>query len=125
MGKSQSSPSAPADLLPFYRTLNGSLPELVSDYGQQVSKQLYQWQQEASRFMQERLGEDLQTAQEAARCKTLPELLAVQQGWASKATADYFDEMQRVQKLFSEAAAKAWAPMDGWLSKVVEDSKSH
>lgn len=63
-----------------------------------------EWSNEALRFVNRRLGKDLETAAELMRCDDSNEALALQVRFANDLAADYLDEGKRMFELMAQAA---------------------
>jgi hypothetical protein len=64
-----------------------------------------EWSNEAFRFVNRRLGKDLEAAAELMRCADANEALAVEARFASDLAADYLDEGKKLFELMAQAAA--------------------
>lgn len=67
-----------------------------------VSRGLAAIQREGVRFMNKRLEDNMRVAGEMGSCKTLPDMLALQQKWIAGMTRAYADEWQRYNELMAE-----------------------
>lgn len=115
-------PEAPGDLMslaPMYDALNGPM----SECRERMAKAVDAWQQEVVRFMKERAERNQRAAQTAAKCKTVPDLLTLQQEWTRDVTSDYLEEAHKLQKITSEMIEASWMPMSAWLGSLQAKEK--
>ena len=64
-----------------------------------------EWSNEAFRFVNRRLGKDLEAAARLLNCGDANEALAVEVRFANDLAADYLDEGKKVFELMAQAAA--------------------
>lgn len=115
-------PEAAADLMslaPIYETLNGPM----SECREKMAKAVEEWQQEVVRFMKERADRNHRAAQSAAKCKTVPDFLSLQQEWTRDVATDYLEEAHKLQKLTSQMIEASLMPVNAWMNSIQDKTK--
>ena len=90
----------------------------MSDYAQTCARQMREAQGEVWRFVTHRLEADANTLQSALACRSMTDLLQVQQDWAQQASTDYAGEAERVLDIAGRLSEATTAPL-GTILKVV------
>lgn len=80
-----------------------------------------EWSNEALRFVNRRLGKDLEAASQLMKCEDSNEALALQARFANDLAADYLDEGKKMFELMAQAAA----PQIGSDQRHTRRSQSH
>lgn len=106
---------------------NGSLPDAVTKGASAYGHNFALMQSEGLRFAQQRLEENLHVVQEIGKCRSLPDLFAVQQRWFTDMTKAYSEEWQRYGEMINDmmrdagsAALDSSQPSNGQATKSPE-----
>jgi hypothetical protein len=87
---------------PFGPALSVSIADAVGKGASIFGRGFASMQQESLRFMNQRFEDNIKTAGEVGNCKTLPDLLALQQKWLAGMSRAYTDEWHRYNALMAD-----------------------
>lgn len=87
---------------PFGPSFSVSLADAVGKGASVFGRGFASMQQEGLRFMNERFEDNIKAASEMGSCKSLPDLIAVQQKWLAGMTRAYTDEWHRYNLLMTD-----------------------
>ena len=87
---------------PFGPAFSVSLADAVGKGASIFGRGFASMQQESLRFMNQRFEDNIKTAGEIGNCKTLPDLLALQQRWLAGMSRAYTDEWHRYNVLMAD-----------------------
>ena len=87
---------------PFGPGFSVSLADAVGKGASIFGRGFASMQQESLRFMNQRFEDNIKTAGEIGNCKTLPDLLALQQKWLAGMSRAYTDEWHRYNVLMAD-----------------------
>jgi hypothetical protein len=99
---------------PFGPGFSVSVADAVGRGASVFGRSFAAMQQESLRFMNQRLEDNMKVATEAGTCKSLPDLLALQQKWVATMTRAYADEWHRCNVLMTDIVrGNGVAPLNG------------
>jgi len=87
---------------PFGPAFSVSLADAVGKGASVFGRGFASMQQEGLRLMNQRFEDNIKAASEVGTCKSLPDLLAVQQKWLANMTRAYADEWHRYNVLMTD-----------------------
>lgn len=100
----------------------GSLPAMMASAAAQsaqaCTRQMTELQGEMWRFFSQRLGADATAFQSALDCRSVTDLVHLQQDWAQQASNDYAAEAERLFDFAGQLRDAATAPFDSLLKGV-------
>lgn len=125
----KSASQSPGDLIAErYRdiasgTLAGTNGEDVSaamNAGEAMLAGMAEVSQEMMTFAGERLRQDLETAEDFARCTTPQELFEKQRSFAERAAQQYAEETSKLVAMFARIQQSCWAPVQARTKEALE-----
>lgn len=87
---------------PFGPAFSVSIADAVGKGASIFGRGFASMQQESLRFLNQRFEDNIKTAGEIGNCKTLPDLLALQQKWLAGMSRAYTDEWHRYNVLMAD-----------------------
>lgn len=88
--------------VPLGPDLGATLADVVGRGASVFGRSVSSAQQESLRFMNQRLEDNMKAASEVGNCKSLPDLLALQQKWFATMTRAYAEEWHRYNTLLTD-----------------------
>ncbi len=89
------------DLGAFARVSSDATRRL-REHGQSVANSISEWNAETNSFLSHRLARNKETIDRMAKCRDLPEVLAIQTQWAQEAINDYMKQMTKLMEVNSK-----------------------
>jgi hypothetical protein len=96
---------------PMASALNGAMVANMAQYGEACAKSFTAWQQEAIRFLTERLHKNSEAARAFSQCHNWEDMVALQKEWAQAASEDYAEEARRLSAMTSELNQSMLEPL--------------
>ncbi|MFN9163303.1 MAG: phasin family protein [Alphaproteobacteria bacterium] len=87
---------------PFGPVPGATFADVVGRSASVPGRSISSMQQESVRFMNQRLEDNMKAASEIGNCKSLPDLMALQQNWFATMTRAYAEEWHRYTTLLSD-----------------------
>lgn len=105
----------------------GALPTLMASamtqYAETCTRQMSDLQGEMLRFMTQRMGADASALQSALACRSMTDLIQVQQDWAQQASTDFAGEAERVLDIAGRLSEATTVPLGTILKAVNGEAK--
>lgn len=86
---------------------NAAMPDAIAKGASAYGHNFALMQSEGLRFAQQRLEENLHVVQEIGKCRSLPDLFAIQQRWFTDMTKAYSEEWQRYGEMINDMMREA------------------
>lgn len=82
-------------------------------------------QKEGLRFFNQRMEENMKVVEGFAACKSVPDVLAVQQKWFADMTRAYTEEWQRCSEMMSDMARENTEDVEAEVRKQTRTEHAH
>jgi Phasin protein len=89
------------DLGASFAQVGSDATRRLCEQGQSVAKTISEWNTEVNHFLSHRAARNSETMGRMAKCRSFPEVFAIQTQWMQDATDDYMKQMNKVMEVNS------------------------
>jgi Phasin protein len=92
---------AKPDLGASFAQVSSDATRRLCEHGQSVAKTISEWNTEVGHFLSHRAARNSETMGRMTKCRSVPEVLAIQAQWVQDTADDYLKEMSKLMEVNS------------------------